>query len=382
MTKLLLAIAAQLIAYQAPPAPQPSDETTDKEALEFSQRLEKGILDGRPEAFDGALNMTAVVDAATRGLDLKPAERVNFRTGIGEGLAMGRKLIPATGNSYRLLGIRKVGPHQGPLFRLWSEDGLNYHLLKLKKSAGSGIRIADIYIFVTADWMSSILRRAALAIVADDPARRALLAPEDAQLATAIRDLRFIQQLANREEPRKALEAFQKLPEATRKDRLVQSLRIMVASKLGEEEYLKAEAEFRKLFPEDSSVYLMTLDGFVYRKDFAGALKGIDSLDRSLGGDPLLDLHRGNMYASLEKYAEAKKAGQRAAKEVPYLQEPRWLLVTVALKEKAHADTVRLLDELARDFKLEFENMESIQEYADFVKSAEYRDWLKSRASK
>ena len=381
MTGLLLAVATALFTTQAPPAPQPADAVTDKEALEFCQKLEQGLIEGRAEAFDGVLNMTAVVDAATRGLDLKPAERVNFRAGVSQGFAMGRKLI-ASGNSYRLLGFRKLGPHQGPVFRLWGEEGLNYHLLKLKKAAGGGVRIADIYIFITADLLSSIFRRGAIALVAEDPARRAGLTPEDAQLAITVKAFQDFQQLANRDDPQKSMEAFHKLPEATRKDRLVQALRLMVASKLGEAEYLKAEDEFKRLFPEDSSFHLMTLNGFVYRKDFAGALKAIDSLDKSLGGDPLLNFQRGNMYVCLEKYPEAKKAGQRAAKEVPYLQEPRWLLVTIALKEKAHAETVQLLNDLERDFKLVMENVESVEEYAEFIKSAEYREWKKSRAPK
>ena len=82
------------------------------------------------------------------------------------------------------------------------------------------------------------------------------------------------------------------------------------------------------------------------------------------------------------RLAEAKEAGIRAVLGVCYKQSPRWILVAVSLKEKAPLDTIRLLTALERDFNLQLQSLEGIPEYADFVKSQEYRDWMKSRAAK
>jgi len=382
VTKLFLAVATALLSFHAPAAQEPKDGLTEKETLEFCRRIELGVLEGKPAAFDDAIDVSAIIDTAIHGLDLKPAEITNFRAGVIENFSMGKMLVPSTGNSYRFLGLRPVGTHRGPMFRLWSSDGINYHVYRLGKSAAGVVRITDLFVFLNGDWMSSVFRQAARAILAEDPARRAKLEPHEREFAESLAKFRDFQRAAGAGEHAKALDLYASLPEGVRKMRLIQCLKIQVASKAGEAEFLKAEAEFKKLFPDDFSTELVTMDGFVYRKEYGKALASIDGLERKVGGDPLLNFLRGNMLYCMEKLEDAKKAGRQASKEVPYLQEPRWLLVTIALKEKAHAETASLLTAIEKDFKLELEDLTTISDYAEFVKSPEYRDWMKSRASK
>lgn len=379
MAELFLAIATTLLGQAAPPAQDPKTVITDQEAIDFARKIERGLLDGKAEAFSDVLDMEALLEVGARGLDLTPAEVKNLRANLNLEIQWGRQLAPASGVSYRFLGLRSVRSDRGPLFRHWNENGFGYHLYKLGKTPSGSLRITDLLFFISGEWQSSVLRRTSIAILLDDPARRSKVDAKDAESARDLVEMRAFARLVRKGESQEALEVFDALPEGVRKDRQAQAMRLIAATSIGGPVYLKAEEEFRRLFPDDLGLDLISIDGFVLRKEFDKALQALDRLDR-LVGDPLLDVLRGNMHVGIGDLVQAKKAGERAAKEVPYLVDPRQLLVTVSLRQKAHSETVRLLIEIEKEFKVVMD--ETSEEYAEFVKSQEYRDWLRSRAAK
>jgi len=380
MLENLLITAILLVPRQIPSAQEPKSDITEKEATEFARRIERDQAAGRERAFDALFDFEGLIEDASLGLELTAQEKSDFIKGARKS-SMGAQISAAGGNSYRCLRSRVIDGRRVLTFRLWSEQGLNYHDLRLKKTPG-GLRIADNFIYLSGESTLSIMRRGTLAIAANDPVRRKKVPEWAVDFLNNMRKILEFQREARSERPQDALKTFAGFPESLRKDRMIQVLRILAAAKVGDKEFLEAEAEYSRHFPEDSCKDLICFDALILRKDFPAALKSIDRIDKSVGGDPLLNFHRGTIHLEMGKVAESRAFGLKAAKDVPYLQEPRWLLVTVALNEKEHAETVKLLEGLERDFKLVMENFDTIPDYADFVKSREYRDWLKSRASK
>jgi hypothetical protein len=59
------------------------------------------------------------------------------------------------------------------------------------------------------------------------------------------------------------------------------------------------------------------------------------------------------------------------------LADAYWARITVALKEKDHADTLAWLKKIVEKCAMEFEDLMKLDDYAEFVKSPQYAEWLK-----
>ena len=379
MPELFLAVA---LVLQAPPAQDPKTEITEKEAIEFARTLEQGLLEGKPEAFDSVIDLQAIFEETVVDLDLTEREKAAFRRGMSKGANLGKQLDSRSGGSFRFLRQRLIDAHWQVLFRHFRSEGFNYHEFRLRKTPKGEIRIVDIYTHLNGEWITTQGRRSALSIVAEDPARRGKLQQRDvdrAEHALTIFKLQLVSMSGN---PAEAQALYNSLPETMKQEKVVQLLMLQAARRLGPTEFVKAEEEYARRLPGDASKDMIGMYAHYHRGQYEKTLQAIDNVDRSVGGDPLLDFLRGNTYLKMGKLPESKKAGQSAVQRVPYLLEPRSLLVRISLQEKAYSVTVNLLRAIETDFEMSFENLEASAEYSDFVKSPEYRDWMKARAPK
>lgn len=93
----------------------------------------------------------------------------------------------------------------------------------------------------------------------------------------------------------KANEIFQDLPAEIANQKAFQALKVQIAFKLDEKLYFETMDEYIKTFPNDPSIYLISIDKYLMGKEFDEAMAMVDSLDVSLYGDEFLDLYRGNI---------------------------------------------------------------------------------------
>lgn len=220
-----------------------------------------------------------------------------------------------------------------------------------------------------------------MAQVASDPARRAKV-PDWA--TDWMKNMARIQEFA--EEARsgkaeKALSIFDAFPESLRKNRMIQSIRVLAAARASDEAIVKASDDYARLFPGDACRDIVCLDALIIRKDFVRAQDSVDRIDKAVGGDGFLDLIRGRLHLLRGKHPEARDAALKVIKNLPPLADPHWLLVEITLKEKKFGETVERLNALekALEARVRPASLEADPEYAEFVKSPEYRDWVKSR---
>ncbi len=69
---------------------------------------------------------------------------------------------------------------------------------------------------------------------------------------------------------------------------------------------------------------------------------------------------------------------EAAAAEEPTLKSAYYFLVDLALKERNFAKTAELLSILESKCHVTFKDLTTVRAYAEFVKSPEYKGWLKS----
>jgi len=84
------------------------------------------------------------------------------------------------------------------------------------------------------------------------------------------------------------------------------------------------------------------------------------------------------------RFKEARLIADAALKENSKFVGLYWVRITVATKEKNHADTLLWLKKIEEDMdvKLDLTNMKAAEIYADFVKTPQFEElkmWLAAR---
>ncbi len=180
--------------------------------------------------------------------------------------------------------------------------------------------------------------------------------------------------------PRDALAIFDGLPDSLKHDKVVLLVRLRTVQALDDDEACtKAIAEMHALFPDDPNTDLLSIDYYFLKKMTKEALEAIDRLDKSVGGDPYLDVLRANTHFQSGDLATAREDAERAVKREATLIEGYWTLVTISLSEERYDDTAALLDTLRDRFHVTFQDLSKMPAYKGFVASPQYRAWLEAQ---
>jgi tetratricopeptide (TPR) repeat protein len=260
------------------------------------------------------------------------------------------------------------------------ESGVVYHELALATDSTGAVKIADVYVHNSGEWISDTFRRGFLPMA--ESAQKDFLekvSGEERAFVESISEVQGVMLLLKAKRAADALQMWMALPEALRKTKNLMMLRLSIAAEMGGRELTAAIEEFRKLFPDDPALDLSLMDIFTEQKQFEEALAAIARVEKSLGGDPYLHVLRAGVLLKQDKFADAKRWAQKTVEEEPTLVDGPITLLTISLLEKNHAETARLLTVLERQFKLTMGDLTRAQQYEDFVKSPEYAAWLESR---
>ena len=158
--------------------------------------------------------------------------------------------------------------------------------------------------------------------------------------------------------------------------------RVVCAAGLIEEDpegYGQAMEDFRDAFPNDPAMDLVALDRWFLKKQFADYRRGLDRVKHALGGDPYLDVLQAASYWEEGKPDEAKKAARRAIKAEPDLAPAYWTLVTISLRTRQFKETVHWLNEIEKRLQIKIGDLTTNEDYREFVKSPEYKEWMATR---
>ena len=75
----------------------------------------------------------------------------------------------------------------------------------------------------------------------------------------------------------------------------------------------------------------------------------------------------------------ADAAARKAIAEDPTLEDAYWQVATFSLDTRKYDTTVEMLDLLQKRFGVELEDLTKVPEYAEFVKSPQYRIWSQTQ---
>jgi tetratricopeptide (TPR) repeat protein len=264
-----------------------------------------------------------------------------------------------------------------------AEGALNYHDIVLYRAPGGEIKAADIYIAATGELMSETLHRSLLQVAAHE--NRTILQRLSGSQADFIKHLPKVQEFAthtNQKRFAEALAVYRQLPPSLQQEKSMLVLRIAAAQRIGDVEYAAAIDDLLKHHPDDPSAGLFMIDAAFQKGDWAGALSAVDTLDKSIGGDPYLDLPRANLALQQGDYAKAKELLAKLETWNSQLVDAQWISISVALAEGDFDEVVRRLRKVNEELGVELADLSTLPEYAQFVKSPQYAEWMKSRGSR
>lgn len=381
---LLMSACALTHAQDKPPA--------DKKALtpaelkpyeEFARKLEEAVQKNRPKEFAASMRADVLLARTVRAMPIHKDFYKPMEQGLGEGIAALSKSVcdvVAKDGFYKLLRVRVIDGEVRALCRLIDDGAINYHDFVLASDDKQAIYVADLLIAGAGESYSQmqgrIVRLGWTAIQKDDTKENV-----ERWKQTGIR-LEEIRKFMAMDKTREALQSWAQLPDSMRSQKFAYILKIRIASRLpeGDEKiYLDSIDEFRKYFPTDPAIDLLSFDAFFLRKKYVEAFAAIDRLDTRVGGDPYLDVIRAGLHLEMGEGDKVVPLFHKAIAAEPDMVQP-WLgLLQLSLRMKNYSDTLAILKKMEKDFKIEFTDLDKIEMYAEFVKAPEYQEWLKRK---
>jgi tetratricopeptide (TPR) repeat protein len=371
-----------------PAAAQPGGPVTDDDVKAIAAAAEQAAVKGDPAALMALIDWDAVLETATADVDAPNTIRETFRksarSSFDQEMSMAKEVISDVkqGGSFRLLRSRVRNKRKTALIRLAGLDsGLNYFEFVLARGPGGRVRATDVYVTGNGEWLTQICRRIYLRSAAYD--QRGMLdrlLGTDKDLVESFPKLIEMRKLHNAGRDREAIALYDRLPATARDDKLflLQRLKFTQAlSSKGLDDALYAGTldRLRTLFPDDPSVDVFSIDAYLLKKQFDQAIAALDRLDKSVGGDPYLNVLRASISAQAGRPEKAREFAQVAVTDLPDIVDGYFAVLTANLALKDYPGALKTLQRIDERFAIEFNDLTTVPEYAGFVKSPQFAEW-------
>jgi len=340
----------------------PEKPVTRQEAAEVATMLTESIAHHKIGRFNELLDL----DALEKRIMEQSHNKLNRQTvagtlsGVKSG-ELGRQIISSVGTNgqYELVKQYEKDNHQHLIFRMYN-DKLTYHDFELIKKRDK-VKIADIFIYTTGENLSSTYAQTLLSM----SEQAATINNID---VSEVKKVQLIKTYINSNEFEKANQLYKTLPGVIRAQKIYKIVYIQIASGLGNDEYLAALNKFQQEYPDAPNMYLLMIDAYFLKKDYAGALKCVNGLDSLINKDPFLDYYRALIYKQSEDHTNELAYLEKLHQTMPrfgagtlqlinaYVENKQWdkavPLTQVYTKSKdADKETIDLLYLMNPEFK-------------------------------
>lgn len=343
----------------------------------FAKQIEKNVRENKQEAFANLLDLTAMQDAVFA--EVKNASP-GFKIGFSQGLSMlGQRVFGewaksvAGGGDFSFLRMREANGQPRALFRVVGGNGLNYVDLILAREGKP--RVLDIYSNAGGETvLQSTTRMAKLAVAAE--------AGAPSEFLEVGKQMQQVVELVSKNQPQEALNEYQRLPEKYQAEKNMQLMHVVIRAKFAQQDpdaSIAAIERYLKLFPNDPSGDLISLDSYFLRMKYQDGLKAIDRIDQAMGGDPYLGVMRSYFHTKDGDLASARKHAELAAKGAPQVRQAELAIADVCLLQNDFPRLAQSLTTLESKFKMDFSGVATAEPFAKFRESPQYAQWRAAR---
>lgn len=366
--------------YQGPTYQNASPAEAEAFADEFHHAIHATDMAACALLFD----IDEVLAQVTADVDV-PAE---FRTGFlnaarnsiqSAGLLAQLVQSVTDGASYELLRVYEKEGEQHAVFRmLLDEGGVNYHDFRIVKTRAGMVAAVDARIAATGENITRTLRRSYLS------AARAInrsafdrLAGADADAADASDLLVKMAQEFQAGNLQHVVAAFEAAPESVRRDKSLLLMYCQAALQMENDAIsMRALETFRRHHPNDAAVEFLSLDWLTAKERYDDALKALDRINESVGGDSYLEAMRARLLFTKGDTGKALQVAEVAMDDCPDLIQLYWTALELNLRAEKWTRVTELLQDLDQRFAVDFEDLRTVPEYARYAATPEHQRWL------
>jgi hypothetical protein len=366
---------------------------SEKEAQAFAFKIQFAVLDGKADLFNSLVDWEAIIATATQEYaNYTGMKEVlnDFRKGIQQGVTNPEKgmavsiinAIKGNGN-YKFLRVHNKGGYVFALFRMVSgAGGVNYHDMLLDRMADGTIKIKNIQVALTGEYITESLNRSALPFIQKKQKENLdKLSEQEKKIYQQTEAVMKFMRSFN--DPKKLLAQYDGLPEQFKnsKHALIMLMNTAYNTK-NEEVYTASINSYQKQFPDSPTIDLLLIDRNTQVGKYDEVLKSINAVEKIVGNDPHLDNLRSETYYKKGDFKLALEYAERAVKNEPTLVTSYWTVLGISLKIKDYNLTAKYLTLVERKLKISLADLTKVPDYAGFVDSPQYSEWMKTRPKK
>ncbi len=375
-TRSLLILLTALVLLPLTGRTETNSAISDEECTKLGESIATDLSTGKADEAVRSLDQFALADRVIAGLGLSDQDASAFRSGLLSKLSGGLTQQLKNYSSARFLRIQKVAGEKRLLIRCLSEAGAVNHLsLVTGRREGGSVRWVDAYVYLSGELISESMHRAVLPIFAEQ--QKGLLEKLTSTESEYMRNFAKIGRavkLITAGQHADALALFAEMPASLQREHFILTMRLRAAQNVNDAEYLKVITDWEQAYPNDAALDLVSIDGDLLRKDYAHAIRHVDSLNHQLGGDPYLTYLKANINFMAENYQAARAFAREALAAEPSLA-PAWdVLLSSSIKEKNYPETAALLVEFSESHPHSSikKVIDEAEGYAEFRASPEY----------
>ncbi len=266
---------------------------TEAEANEIGEKFATAVRQLDRMELSRHFQLELTLDDIARDVMLAPKDRSSFLAGFRRSFSLFdqiRQVVVGDNGEYAFLRSNRRDGQLRPIIRLSSENtGVNYHELVLARDRQGKVVIRDIYVLLSGETLGDAARRVLLMMVAErDSTLIGRLTGSSRNMAEFGKAIDKISKLA-KTQPKLAYEEIKKLPPKVQQEKLIMISKLMTAGEIGDNAFLETFEEYRRLFPNDPSLDLLSIDYYIIRQQKDKAIETIERLKNYVGGDPFLD---------------------------------------------------------------------------------------------
>lgn len=350
-----------------------------KEELEnLGKKIEETLANGNTEFINSIYDVKEMGDRfllkKTKSKKIKSFNK-SFYSGFSSSFDFGALIKSEIDNdaTYQFLRLIEEDGDHYLLFRLYGQ-GVNYHKHLLKKDSGN-YKIIDTYIYITGEYLSdtfkSIYMGALLSqgILSNSSTNKSIM--------NDLMKMNEIKVFLNRGEVDKAKKAYESISSSSKEKKIFKLTGIRLAGEVSNEAYTKAITDYEKSFPNDISLYLISMDKLILNEEYDETIVVLDKLNAALNGDPFLDYMKGNVYLLKKDLEKAETLFKKVTNIYPDFMDAYDNLLSIYIEKDNLKEAISILNTFVKDFELPkeilFETLK--QNYPEFSKKEEVINW-------
>ncbi len=267
---------------------------------------------------------------------------------------------------------KKNVPHL--LLRLTSDSGFDYHDYEVRTIADS-LRFTDVYVYTSGEYISYTLQDVVTRIVTEQQQNKLSRTHHD------LDDYRSktvaMKQKIEEKDFAGALQVYNSFPALTRKSKALMLYKLNITSNMDMSLYQQTVSEYKKLFPNDPSLSMLSLNTYFAQGDYASTLQYLNKLDTIVGGDSYLNLFRSTLYYMMGEKDKAMGLIDAYIKAKPKDTNGYWKKFELYMLEEKNEDAIEVLNEIDRKTMYSRRMITYYVEtkYPDFAVFSSFLDW-------